>query len=285
VTLTTGPGIRQIFTATYSDSVGAAADLKRAMLRIGASTVNGCVVDYNAITNTVRLFDDTGVAGAPSVLGTANTLSNSQCTLNLATSTATPAGNDLTLALDISFAGAFAGVQPLAVRATSNAGPNTGFINKGTWTVALPGPGVQVGTITPINGNGSTQNFVLTYSDSAGVANDLKVARVRFLAAGGLKQCMVDYNAMTNTVRLMGSDFVTWSANATPGAATTLQNNQCALDVSQTSAVRSGTDLTLTLSLTFKTPNFVGTHSVDMRANSNFGPTTGFVNKGTWTVP
>jgi len=283
VTPNTGAGIRQIFTATYSDSVGVTSDLKRAMIRIGASTLNACVVDYNAITATVRLFDDAGVPGSPAALGSGGTLSNSQCTLNLATSSATPAGNNLTLAADISFAPAFAGLQALAVRAMSNAGPNTGFIAKGDWTVGVPGPGVQVVSVTPNAGNGLTQSFVLTYSDSAGVIADLKSARVRIMGAG--PQCLIDYNAMTNLVRVMADDLVTWSGAFTPGTTKIINNNsQCSLDVTQSSAVRSGNDLTLTLRITFK-PALNGANTVAMRANSNFGATTGFVNKGTWTVP
>jgi hypothetical protein len=283
VTPNTGTGVRQIFTATYSDSVGVTADLKRAMLRVGA-TVSGCVVDYNAIAATVRLFDDTGVPGAPAVLGSGGTLSNTQCTLYLATSTATPAGNNLTLALDIGFAGAFAGAQPLAVRAMSNAGPNTGFVPKGTWTVGLPAPGVQAVSVTPSGGTGSIQSFALAYSDSAGVIADLKVARVRFMAAGGGAMCMIDYNAMTNMVRLMGNDGVTWGPFVALGGGAPLSNSQCALNLATSGAVRSGTDLTLTLALNFS-PGFAGVKNIDMRANSNFGPTTGFVNRGTWTVP
>jgi len=284
VTPNTGTGVRQIFTATYSDSVGVATDLKRAMLRIGASTVSACVVDYNAITNTVRLFIDTGEAGLPAVLGSAGTLSNSQCTLNLATSSATPAGNNLTLALDISFAAAFAGPQPIASRAMSLAGPNTGFVAKGTWTVGLPAPGVQVVSVTPNAGSGSIQSFQFAFSDSAGVIADLKVARVRFIPAGGGAMCMVDYNAMTNMVRLMGNDGVTWGAFVVLGGGAPLSNSQCAVDNTTSNAVRAGTDLTLTLALNFS-PGFTGAKNIDMRANSNFGPTTGFVNKGTWTVP
>jgi hypothetical protein len=285
LTPNTGTGVRQIFTATYSDSAGVAADLKRAMLRIGASGVNGCVVDYNAMTSTVRLFDDTGVPGSTAVLGSAGTLSNSQCTLNLATSTATPAGNNLTLDLDISFASAFAGAQPLAVRATSAAGPNTGFANKGTWTVGLPIGGVQVVSVIPNAGSGpkaTLQMFVLSYFDSGGAAADLKAARVRFIPAGGGAMCMVDYNAMTDKVRLMGNDGVTWSAFM-PFGSGSLSNSQCLLDLSASSADAIGTDLVLALTLNFS-PGFTGTKNIDMRANSNFGPTTGFVNKGTYTV-
>jgi len=98
--------------------------------------------------------------------------------------------------------------------------------------------------------------------------------------------CMIDYNAMTNMVRLMGDDGVTWSAFTPIGGAGTLSNGQCILNVGTSSSVRSGTDLTLTLAITFKSsPAFSGVNNVAMRANSNFGPTTSFVNKGTWTVP
>jgi hypothetical protein len=284
VTPNTGTGVRQVFTATYSDSAGVTSDLKRAMLRIGAGNASACLVDYNAITATVRLFTDNGEAGSPAVLGTAGTLSNSQCTLYLASSSATPAGNNLTLVADISFASAFAGVQSLAIRAMSIAGPNTGFINKGTWTVGMPAPGVQVVSVTPNVGNGLTQSFVLAYSDAAGVSADLKSARVRFVAAGGGAQCLIDYNAMTNLVRLMGDDGITWSP-FTPFGAGVLSNSQCQLNLATSSAVRSGTSLTLVTALTFSHAAFAGAKNIDMRANSNFGPTTGFVTKGTWTVP
>jgi hypothetical protein len=255
------------------------------MLRIGASTVSACVIDYNAIANTVRLFDDAGVAGSPAALGSGGTLTNTQCTLNLATSSATPAGNNLTLALDISFAAAFAGAQPLAVRAMSNAGLNTGFVNKGTWTVGLPVGGVQVVSVIPNAGSGpkgTPQTFVLSYFDSGGAAADLKAARVRFIPAAGGAMCMVDYNAMTDKVRLMGNDGVTWSAFMSFGSGS-LSNSQCLLDLASSSAEAIGTDLTLALTLNFS-PGFTGTKNIDMRANSNFGPTTGFVIKGTYTV-
>jgi hypothetical protein len=44
---------------------------------------------------------------------------------------------------------------------------------------------------------------------------------------------------------------------ATPGAATTLQNNQCALNVAATTAALNGNRLTLNLAMTFK-PAYAG---------------------------
>jgi hypothetical protein len=48
---------------------------------------------------------------------------------------------------------------------------------------------------------------------------------------------------------------------------------------------KSAGDLTLTLVITFKQPAFSGPKNIDMRANSNVGSTTNWVNRGTWTVP
>jgi len=242
--------------------------------------VNACVADYNAIAGTIRLLDDRGVAGSPTPLGS-GTLSNSQCTLNLATSSATPSGNDLTLALDISFAAAFVGVQPIAMRATSLAGPNTGFLAKGTWTVGLPAGGVQAISASPDSGSGSSSLFAFAFSDSAGVTEDLVVARVRFRAPGG-QQCGITYNAMTNQVRML-DDAGNFSAPAVFGNGTLDNNSQCAINLRTSSAVRSGTNLTLSLDLLFK-PGLAGPTNIDMRGNSNLGPTTGWVNKGTFTV-
>jgi Zn-dependent metalloprotease len=280
ITPNSGTGVARTFIASFTDSLGATTDLKRAMVRFGASAVNACVVDYNAMTATVRLFDDAGVPGASVPFGS-GTLTNSQCTLDLAQSFATPGGNNLTLNLRLIFKATLLGTQPIFMRAMSIFGTNTGWLPKGTWDVnAL----VQAISVTPDNGSGSTSTFTLAYSDAEGVIADLKVARVRFRGASGTV-CMIDYNAMTDKLRVMADDLVTWSNPFTPGTAKIVNNNsQCSLDVTQSSALRSGNDLTLVLVITFK-PAFAGAKNIDMRANSNVGSTTGWVNRGTWTVP
>jgi Zn-dependent metalloprotease len=273
----TGTGVATTFTAQFTDALGATADLKRAMVRFGASTLNACVVDYNAITATVRLFDDLGVPGAPAPFGS-GTLTNSQCTLDLSQSSATPGGTDLTLTLRLTFKAPLLGTQPIFMRAMSNFGTNTGWLSKGTWDVnAL----VQAISVTPNNGSASTQTFTLAYSDAEGVIADLKVARVRF--SGGSGPCVIDYNAMTNQVR-MQTDLGEWGNFKNFGVGAINNNSQCSLNLATSDAVRSGTDLTLTLVITFK-PAFSGPKNIDMRANSNIGSTTNWVNRGTWTVP
>jgi hypothetical protein len=68
------------------------------------------------------------------------------------------------------------------------------------------------------------------------------------------------------------------------GLGTSEANNQCGLHIANSGAVRAGTNLTLTLRLSFD-PSYLGTKPVSLRANSNFGTTTtGFIPRGTWTV-
>jgi len=280
ITPNSGTGVTQIFTAIFSDSLGVMNDLKVARVRFGASTVNACVVDYNAIAGTVRLLDD---AGVPPPFGPfIGVLANSQCSVDLGQSGAAPGFTNLTLNLRITFKAGFVGQQPIFLRANSNFGATTtGWLARGTWNVNAV---VQAISVSPNAGTGSTQSFVLAYSDLEGVIADLKAARVRIQSVGG-SQCLIDYNAMTNRVRVMSDDLVTWSNAFTPGTVKIISNNsQCSLDVGQSSAAPSGTGLALTLAITFK-PAFAGAKTIDMRANSNVGSSTNWVGRGTWTVP
>jgi probable HAF family extracellular repeat protein len=278
ITPSSGIGVTRTFDAAFTDSLGVSADLKRAMVRFGASTVNGCVVDYNAITATVRLFDDAGVPGTPAAFGSGS-LTNSQCTLDLSQSSAAPSGTNLTLTLRLIFKAPLLGPQPIFMRATSNYGNDTGWAARGTWDVNAI---VNAIAVTPNNGAGPTQTFLLTFSDSEGVAADLAAARVRLRSPDG-QQCGISYNAMTDLVRVQ-DDAGEFGPFTPFGLGAINNNSQCILDLSQSSAARSGTDLMMTLHIIFK-PTFVGPTTIDMRANSNVGSTTGWQQRGTWTLP
>jgi hypothetical protein len=72
----------------------------------------------------------------PLTPGVAGTVSNSQCTLNAATSSVSGSGNVLTLKVGLTFATAFAGVQQAYMYAIDLSGLETaGWQDRGTWTV------------------------------------------------------------------------------------------------------------------------------------------------------
>jgi hypothetical protein len=157
------------------------------------------------------------------------------------------------------------------------------WLPRGTFTV---GATVTANSITPSNGSGTAQGFTLSFSDPEGVTADLKAARVSFQPASGVGPvCIVDYDAMTNMVRIQRDD-ASWTNYRVLGSAVpSLTNSQCSLNVAASGASRIGSDLTLTLNLTFFTPGFSGAKTVSLRANSNVGSTSGWVKLGDWAVP
>jgi hypothetical protein len=268
----------QTFTAAFSDSLGAAADLKLARVRFGTTNVAACVVDYNAMTAVVRLLDDSGAAGPWTALGR-GTLANSQCSLDLTQTSAIANGTSLTLTLRLAFTPSFVGQKSVYLRANSHFGTATDFVLRGTWTVAAV---VQAISISPGSGAGPAQSFTLAYADSAGAA-DLTAAMVRFVPAdGGAGRCVVAYNAAIGRVRIQ-DDGGAWGAWTMLGSGT-LANSYCALNLAQSTAQPSGTDLSVVVHLTFA-PGFTGTKDVQLRANSQTGVTTGWQMRGSWTVP
>jgi len=62
-----------------------------------------------------------------------------------------------------------------------------------------------------------------------------------------------------------------------------VQNSQCVLNGTGSSAVGSGNNLTVNLALAFK-PGFAGAKVVNLYAQDNGGLGSGFQQKGTWTA-
>jgi hypothetical protein len=139
--------------------------------------------------------------------------------------------------------------------------------------------------VTPSSGSLAGQTFALHYSDTAGASN-LQLVYAYFnatLANPPSNSCFVYYNIAANQINLLNDAGAAWMT-ATPGAATTLQNSQCSLNVAATSASMNGNTLTLNLAMTFK-PAFAGAKNIYMYGADVSGPNSGWQQLGTWTVP
>ena len=93
---------------------------------------------------------------------------------------------------------------------------------------------------------------------------------------------MLYYNAATNQVNLLNDNATAWTT-ATLGAATTLQNSQCSLNVATATVVSNGNTLTLNVTMTFK-PAFAGAKNVYLYAVDVSGSNSGWQQLGAWTV-
>jgi hypothetical protein len=139
-------------------------------------------------------------------------------------------------------------------------------------------------SVLPSSGSGTSQTFALQYSDTGGAAS-LTQVWVYFnatLANPASNACMLYYNTATNQIYLL-NDNVTVFQPATLGAASTLQNSQCSVNVAASTVTLSGNTLTLNLAMTFK-PAYAGAKNIYMHAIDISGSNSGWQPLGTWTV-
>jgi hypothetical protein len=138
---------------------------------------------------------------------------------------------------------------------------------------------------SPPAGSGMTQTFTFTFTDPNGAAN-LDVVNVlinNFL--DGRFGCYLAYARPINALYLVNDPGTALlPAMVLNGSAQTLGNSQCAIDGSGSSAVASGTVLTLTLKMTFE-PSFAGNKVLYQAARDLSLNNSGWVQQGVWHVP
>jgi hypothetical protein len=139
VTPSSGSGAQQTFAFHYSDSNGA-TDLTQVWLWFNTGLTyshgaNSCLLYLTRPSNTLYLYSDVSESWlSPVTVGSSATLGHSLCSINVASASVTVSGNDLTLSLPVTFAGAFSGQKNIYMFAT-NGTVSSGWQTMGTWTV------------------------------------------------------------------------------------------------------------------------------------------------------
>jgi hypothetical protein len=116
VSPSSGSGANQTFALQYVDPLGA-TDLSTVWVWINASfdpatPSNTCLLEYATAANQLYLCNDAGTGWlSPASVGAAGTLSNSQCSINMAAASVTTSGTNLTLNLPMTFTAGFAGAK------------------------------------------------------------------------------------------------------------------------------------------------------------------------------
>lgn len=99
-----------------------------------------------------------------------------------------------------------------------------------------------------------------------------------FTAVAG---CQIQYNVASRQFTLLNDAGTSAVGSATAGTAATLQNHQCALNMSGASAASSGNTLTITIPIAFSTP-FSGNKNWWLSAQDQFGLTSPWGAAGQW---
>jgi hypothetical protein len=277
-----GNGSGQTFTFVYTDSNGA-SDLASAQALINTSitSVSSCYVWVTPGTGTIWLADNSGNWPSPLTLGSAGTLQNSQCAVNVGSSSASLSGTTYTLNLAITFQSGFNGLKNIYSQAT-NTTLSTGWQMLGTWTAAGGGATVHAVSVTPASGGGLSQTFSFVYTDSNGGSDFASAQALINSSITSVSSCYVWVTPGTGTIWLADNSG-NWPASMTLGSAGTLQNSQCAVNVGSSSGALSGSTYTLNLAITFQS-GFVGSKNIYSQATTTIGnQSTGWVALGTWT--
>jgi len=266
-----GSGLSQSMSFTFNDPRGwQDLDVVNILINNFLDGRNACYLAYSRSAGVLYLLEDNGGTLSPALtLGASGSVSNSQCTVAGAASAASGSGNTLTLTLNMSFSAGFAGNKILYLAARDLEGGNSGWQALGTWQVPYtPSGTIVVGSLTPARAalaSGTAQTLTSLLVDSKG-AGDFGVVNLlvnNFI--DGRQACYLAYAAATNSLLLVddsgdaGGPFA--GSMTLNGSAATIQNSQCSVNGTGSSAVKNGNNLTLTLNITFKSP-FAGNHIV-----------------------
>ena len=130
-----GAGAGQTIAFSFTDTAGA-SDIQAAGIVINTSfsAVNACFLYFSNGTNLLYLLTNSGSVPAGMVIGSSGTLSNSQCSVNVGSSSVTLSGDTLRLNLALTFAPGFVGLNNVYMYA-QNTTVNSTWNLEGTFAV------------------------------------------------------------------------------------------------------------------------------------------------------
>jgi hypothetical protein len=266
-----GKGVFQTFVFTFSDPAGwqnvAAANV---LINDAAKVPHACSITFmpsGTASGKAFLMDDAGTIGGPDsilALPGAGSVGNSQCRVTALGSSASWAGEILTLTLAITFSDTFAGNKVLFLSAQDKSSGMTGWQPMGTW--AIPGSATEgplVGGVSPARSNTLSEIYEFTFTDTAGV-QDIVVASVLINnSLDGQRACYVAFvpSGPTAGDGFLVDDIASSYQRMTIPGSGRIANSQCSVSAIGSTVIAAGNTLTMRLAITF-TRAFTGNRIV-----------------------
>ena len=280
VTPNANTGSGTTFTFVYGDTVYAQGLTAVAFLfNTSVTFSNACYVVWDLTQNTIALIGDSGSGSSSVTLGSATNLHNSQCQVN-GGATSAVSGLSMILTISITFKSGFTGTKNIYMYAAVGAF-NTGWVQEGTYT-SVTGGGPVANSVVPSSGSGPSERFTFVVSDPGG-AGYLTAAAVLFAPTFNfVNACYLIWDGSRNTISLTYDNPVNGQTPLTPGQPGIATNDECTLNALNSTVIVSGTQVIITLDLTFN-DTFAGLKNIYLygaEATTNSGWTT----VGTWTA-
>ncbi|HEX5431886.1 MAG TPA: IPT/TIG domain-containing protein [Bryobacteraceae bacterium] len=147
------------------------------------------------------------------------------------------------------------------------------------WVEAMP----SAVSVSPSGGTGLSQAFTWTVSSPSGYGNLSDVFTLFNTSISGANACYIHYNRASNLLYLADNTGSTWLGGFVPGSSGSAGNPQCSIYGSESSVSASGSQLSVTVSVTFQA-SFAGAKNDYVYAVDNEGLNTTWQQMGTWTV-
>lgn len=144
----------------------------------------------------------------------------------------------------------------------------------------------QVVSVTPSSGIipiNTPTNFTSVYSDADGWQNLAKAQLLINTSTNGAKCFYAYYDQNANKFYLRNDTNKSWLGGYAPGSANIIQNSYATLDCSRSTISGSGTTLSVSWSIAFKS-TFTGSKYLYLYVTDDTGAIQGWVNKGTCTI-
>lgn len=240
---------------------------------------------YLPLTNKLYFYDHSQrkwLGGFP--LGSDNIIETPLAKLNYKNTTVSGNGSDLTIKWAITFKPSFTGTKNIYLLIRDKAGAQSGWRKKAT--VILPNNLPQVLTLTPSSGSSYSNQpitFTTTYSDPDSWQNIEGVYLLINTSTNGRNCLYVYYNQNTNRLYIRNNNNFFWSGGSAPGSNRIIENSYASLDCCKTTISNSANTLTVNWSVSFK-PSFVGEKNIYLCVKDDANATSGWIEKGTWTV-
>jgi hypothetical protein len=288
-----GSGSEQAFVATYT-APGGVTDAQSLSLFIMNGVAPGsksgwssdqCILTYNVSSGVMQLVQDSGgkFLSTTATAETAQSVSNSQCSVLASLSSATISGGSVTVRFFVAFSAAFKGSKQLYLSADSKEWTDTNPPTEvGTYNVTAS---VSSVFISPSSGSGSEQTFTAIYSDATSqiqsVFLNLKSSGNNTLAANA---CKLRYDFGSTNIFLVNDAGTNYGSPITSGSTAVLSNSQCTLFGTGTYATTFGNNVIAYFRVSFF-PVFVGKKEITLGGVDQTGVSTfSNLSRGSYTV-
>ncbi len=287
LTPNTGSGLGPTnFQFVVTDPQGA-NNVKQIQMVAGAqlTSVQSCFGYIWVDAAVIYLADNTGnlvYPGSSGLLGSLGVLQNSQCKINLGSSSQVKSGNTVTVTLSVEFFSAYGSTTPRTWYGWADDwnGNGSNWAAMGTWTIPVGSSSNVPPAPIPvaISASGASTAFTFGYTDGNG-ASDITQASVRINAtASSAAACQFRYEKQPELLRLF-DDLGAGSTTAAFVSGSSVQNSQCIVSVQSKQVL--GQTLQYSIAAQAK-PSWTGTKSIWQAAVDTAGADSGWASSGTW---